>query len=102
MGRISGDLEKMVAKLYTYSIKHKVKAIYFENVSLVKLKEFRQVLTHLKLLPEILSPLTAQLSHLTSPRLRLLLTEDTDNGLYPSELQSLIQSFETMIVWKRP
>lgn len=37
------DLEKLLAKLYTYSVKHKVKAIYFENVSLNKLKEFRQV-----------------------------------------------------------
>ena len=28
------DIEKLLAKLYTYSVKHKVKAIYFENVSL--------------------------------------------------------------------
>ena len=35
------DIEKLLAKLYTYSVKHKVKAIYFENVSLQKLKEFK-------------------------------------------------------------
>jgi DNA mismatch repair ATPase MutS len=37
------DLEKLLAKLYTYSVKHKVKAIYFENVSLTKMKEFRLI-----------------------------------------------------------
>jgi DNA mismatch repair protein MSH6 len=35
------DLERLLAKIFTYSIKHKVKAIYFEDVSLIKLKEFR-------------------------------------------------------------
>lgn len=42
------DLEKSVAKLYTYSIQHRVKAIYFENVSANKLKEFKQTVTWLK------------------------------------------------------
>lgn len=35
------DLEKLLAKIFTYSIKHSVKAIYFEDVSLIKMKEFR-------------------------------------------------------------
>ena len=35
------DLEKLLAKIFTYSIKHSVKAIYFEDVSLQKMKEFR-------------------------------------------------------------
>ena len=39
------DLEKLLAKIFTYSIKHHVKAIYFEDVSLQKMKEFRTLLT---------------------------------------------------------
>ena len=35
------DLEKLLAKIFTYSIKHKVKAIYFEDVSLIKMKEVK-------------------------------------------------------------
>jgi len=35
------DLEKLLAKIFSYSIKHSVDAIYFEDVSLIKLKEFR-------------------------------------------------------------
>lgn len=38
------DLEKLLAKIFTYSIKHSVKAIYFEDVSLIKLREFRTLL----------------------------------------------------------
>lgn len=49
------DLEKLLAKLYTYSVKHKVKAIYFENVSLNKLKEFRVILRHFKALRDLIS-----------------------------------------------
>jgi hypothetical protein len=36
------DLEKLLAKLYTYSIQHRVKAVYFENVTVSKLRELRQ------------------------------------------------------------
>ena len=35
------DMEKLLAKIFTYSVKHKVKAIYFEDVSLIKMREFR-------------------------------------------------------------
>jgi len=51
------DLERLLAKLYTYSVKHKVKAIYFENVSLNKLKEFRVLLRHFKSLDDLVSTL---------------------------------------------
>ncbi len=51
------DLERLLAKLYTYSVKHKVKAIYFENVSLMKLKDFRIILRHLKSLSDLVSTL---------------------------------------------
>ena len=42
------DLEKLLARVFTYSIKHRCKAIYFEDVSLIKLKEFRVLLDTLK------------------------------------------------------
>jgi len=51
------DLEKLLARVFTYSIKHRCKAIYFEDVSLIKLKEFRTLLETLKQLPKILSPI---------------------------------------------
>ena len=42
------DLEKLLAKIFTYSIKHSVKAIYFEDVSLQKMREFRTLLVCFK------------------------------------------------------
>ena len=43
MGKLP-DLEKLLAKIFTYSIKHSVKAIYFEDVSLQKMRDFRTLL----------------------------------------------------------
>lgn len=38
------DLEKLLAKIFTYSIKHSVEAIYFEDVSLNKMREFKSLI----------------------------------------------------------
>jgi DNA mismatch repair protein MSH6 len=38
------DLEKLLAKIFTYSVKHAVEAIYFEDVNLQKMREFKQLL----------------------------------------------------------
>lgn len=51
------DIEKLLAKIFTYSIKHRVKAIYFEDVSLIKLKEFRTLLKTFRGVEEILGGL---------------------------------------------
>jgi DNA mismatch repair protein MSH6 len=95
------DLERLLAKLYTYSVKHKVKAIYFENVSLNKLKEFRVVLRHFKTLAELVSSLKNKVSSFKSQRLWALLTEEEAGGLFPEGIQDVIAEFEKMIVWKR-
>jgi hypothetical protein len=39
------DIEKLLAKVFSYSIKQKKNAIYFEDVNLKKLKEFRTLLS---------------------------------------------------------
>lgn len=78
------DLEKLVAKLYTYSVKHKVKAIYFENVSLIKMREFKQLQGHMKALADTVSSLRDKVKDFKSLRLRTLLTDDDKGGLFPS------------------
>ena len=80
------DLEKLLAKLYTYSVKHKVKAIYFENVSLIKLREFRVILRHFKGLSELVNSLSSILKSFKSERLHQLLTLDVDGGLFPTKI----------------
>ena len=39
------DLEKLLANIFTYSIKHKETAVYFNDVSLPKMREFRVILS---------------------------------------------------------
>ena len=51
------DLEKLLAKIFTYSIKHSVKAIYFEDVSLQKMREFRTLLVCFKNMTETIESL---------------------------------------------
>lgn len=72
------DIERLLAKIYAYSIRHKVQAIYFEDVSLVKMKEFRQVLRALRSIPEIMKPIINRKRDMKSARLRNLLSEDCD------------------------
>ena len=105
------DLEKLLAKIFTYSIKHKVKAIYFEDVSLIKMKEFRSLLKCFKTIPEILSGLLRlnKAGKLRSERLKTLLTErneqdedeEGESGLMPANIEEVINEFDKLIVWKK-
>lgn len=81
------DVEKLLAKVFTYSIKHRVKAIYFEDVSLNKMKEFRTLLKTFKQTQEILGPLIQKSDSFTSKRLRQLLSFDNEGGMLPSDLK---------------
>jgi hypothetical protein len=51
------DLEKLLARIFTYSIKHSVEAIYFEDVSLSKMREFKSLLDCFKNLDRTLEDL---------------------------------------------
>lgn len=66
-----------MAKIFTYSLKHKVKAIYFEDVSLQKMREFRKLLL---CLGEVTHTIGSYIDmnrkgELKSDRLKVLLTE---------------------------
>eukprot|EP00347_Sterkiella_histriomuscorum_P021958 403332180 len=96
------DIEKLLAKIYTYSIKNRVKAIYFENVSLIKLKEFRILLKHFRVMEELCESLMNKKNEFKSQRLRQLLTPDTEQyGLFPTGIKDIVKEFEGMIVWKK-
>lgn len=113
------DLEKKLSRLYQYSINRNAKAIYFEDVSLKKLKEFHDIL-NMKEIPEFIEAFGKCKSQLKSHRLKQLVTinrSDSDensqykndddfemvnneNGLFP-DLVSELQEFEDFVTWKR-
>lgn len=70
------DLEKLLARIFTYSIKHHVDAIYFEDVSLTKMKEFKTLLDCFKNLDHTLEGLISARGSLKSRRLQLLLESE--------------------------
>jgi hypothetical protein len=65
LGKV-GDLERRLSKVFTYSIRHSVKAIYFENISFTKLKEFKHLLRHFKEMRATLTPLRAMIGEFKS------------------------------------
>ena len=77
------DLEKLLARVFTYSIKHSVEAIYFEDVSLRKMQEFRQLLNSIKSVESILQGLNNIKGELTSARLVQLISFEEEGGLLP-------------------
>ena len=95
------DLEKLIAKTYTYSIQHKVKAVYFENVSSNRLREFKQVITTLRAVKEAATILREKRGAFRSRRLNQLLAPDSDGGLYPTDLEGSLADLESMLVWKK-
>lgn len=66
------DLEKQLSKLYQYSINRNKKAIYFEDVSLRKLREFHDMLSKLKEMPEFVEMLSN--ANFSTERLKQLTT----------------------------
>lgn len=97
------DLEKLLARIFAYSVKHRIKAIYFEDVSLAKMKEFRDLLAAFKRTEDILGYLMAKRAEFSSNRLKKLLTPDNESsdGLFPSGYLEALESFERVIIWKR-
>ena len=112
------DLEKQLSRLYQYSIRNNKKAIYFEDVSLKKLKEFHDILKKMKEIPEYIEVLCQIKENFKSERMKQLVTvrpcneeensesqEDfeemrNDNGLFPDLVEELGE-FESMVSWKR-
>lgn len=97
------DLEKLLAKIFTYSIKHSVKAIYFEDVSLQKMKEFRLLLNTFKTMDQTLESflkLKRSGSLNENGRLFSLLHPTEEGGLLPDGVAKFIREFEHLIIWK--
>jgi DNA mismatch repair ATPase MutS len=94
------DLEKLLAKIFTYSVKHSVKAIYFEDVNLAKMKDFRTLQLFFKDFANTIDVYTNLKNDLKSERLKLLLTTEDEGGLIPSNIQDAIREFDDLIIWK--
>ena len=93
-------MEKLLAKIFTYSVKLSVQAIYFENVSLAKMKEFKLLLDCLKKIENIIEDLYEIKENFTSSRLKSLLDYQENGGLMPSNIKESLKEFEKLIVWK--
>ena len=68
------DVERILTRIYTYSVKSKVKAFYIDAQAMNRLDEFYELMTTLKelinIVTEVFTPI--QISNLDSARLRQL------------------------------
>lgn len=91
------DIERLLSRVSTYSVQSNSSAVYFEDVSSARLKEFQELLKHLVSLQGILERLERH--ELKAEKLRFLTTAQLDGGGVP-ELRTLCAGFEGRIVWK--
>ena len=111
------DLERMLSRIYTYSQKSSVKAIYIDISVITRLDEFHSLLSELKRLSEILNDVFNEdaIKTLRSKRLRALVQyknvvkktnkkkkviEDNDEEKLFPDFRPIIEEFEDMIQWK--
>ena len=116
------DIERILTKIYTYSVKQKVKAFYIDAQALNRLDEFYDLLATLRELNQILKDVfhkKAGKVEAESLRLRRLVTfkkvivhanadtemqsqqdEEMEEGIFP-DYMPILDEFEEMIVWKQ-
>ena len=63
-------MERLQAKVFAYSVRNQVKAVYFENVSFQKLRELKSLLRNFRDFSEIIEPLRQESENFKSDRLR--------------------------------
>lgn len=115
------DLERLCAKFYQYSIKQTTNAIYFEDVSSIRLREFHSLLKQLLKAESLIISFQDQSKNFTSKRLKNLVNfnkkdgavlnnnfndiyyEDADfsdeEGILP-RINELINYISSLIVWQ--
>lgn len=94
------DMERLQSKVFAYSVRNSVRAVFFENVSFQKLRELKSLLKHFRDFSEIIEPLRVESESFKSERLRQLVRYKEEGGLLPY-LEEAIQEFEYLVVWKK-
>ena len=82
LGRLP-DMERMQAKVFAYSVRNSIRAVFFENVSFQKLRELKSLLRNFHDFAEIIEPLRVESESFKSQRLKQLVRYKEENGLMP-------------------
>ena len=93
-------MERIQSKVFAYSVRNSIRAVFFENVSFQKLRELKSLLKNFREFSEIIEPLRIESESFKSERLRQLVRFKEEGGLLPY-LEEAIQEFEYLVVWKK-
>ncbi|CAD8056618.1 unnamed protein product [Paramecium sonneborni] len=94
------DFDRKCSRIYEYSIKTESKAIFYENLSEQRLKEFKNLTKTLRLAQEEIKLFGLLKFNFISERLRKMMTFEVDGGLLPNVKEQL-DEFEQFILWEK-
>lgn len=94
----AGDFERVLARLFKYSLKQKEKFILFEDVSSIRLRELKNMLATLTKLFDVLSH-SSLTCNWKSSLLKKLTTGESKGGLLKENLKQEITEMSQHIVW---
>ena len=100
LGKIP-DIERMLTRIFTYSIKSKIKAFYVDAQAIKRITEFHTLLTVFKELNLQLADIAKLLPKLKSQRLRSLVTVAGNKGGVFPDTSPVILDFESMVTWRK-
>ena len=76
-------MERVQSRVFAYSVRNSIRAVYFENVSFLKLRELKSLLKNFRLFSEMLDGLRSESDEFKSERLKKLVNYKEDGGLMP-------------------
>ncbi|CAK58417.1 unnamed protein product (macronuclear) [Paramecium tetraurelia] len=94
------DFERRCSRIYEYSIKTESKAVFYENLSEQRLKEFKNLTKSLRLAQQEIALFGQYKINFRSERLRNMMTYEADGGLLPNVKEQL-DEFEQYIIWEK-
>ncbi|CAD8059529.1 unnamed protein product [Paramecium sonneborni] len=94
------DFERRCSRIYEYSIKTESKAVFYENLSEQRLKEFKTLTKALRLAQEEITLFGQFQINFRSEKLKKMLTFEADGGLLPNVKEQL-DEFEQYIIWEK-
>ncbi|CAD8137335.1 unnamed protein product [Paramecium octaurelia] len=94
------DFERRCSRIYEYSIKSESKAVFYENLSEQRLKEFKNLTQNLRLAQEEITLFGQLQINFKSERLRKMMTFEEKGGLLPN-VQEQLNEFEQYAIWEK-
>ena len=94
----AGDLERVLARLFKFSVRQKSRVVMFEDVSAIRLRELKTVFDTLSKLQDLLTNSQASFEW-TSALMKSFTTTEEHGGLLKQNIKEEIKDIQSNILW---